>query len=100
MAYRIAGVYDFDGPFISPHSLKEDSGVYVILDLQSDGYHLLDSGGAENVREQVMTHGRKACWEENRRGTIHYAAYYGDESARKRMERIVRENYDIPCGGK
>lgn len=97
MAYNIAGVHDFDGPFISFYSLKEESGVYLVLDLRDDGYHMLDAGEARNARQAVGEHGRKKCWEENREGTIHYAAWYGDEAARMKMLKVVTDNYEIPC---
>ena len=97
MTYKIAGVYDFEGPFISPLSLREESGVYVVLDLRSEGYHMLDAGQSENVKEQVKTSAFKDSWEKNRKGTLHYAAWYGEEAARVKMEKIIRDNYSAPC---
>jgi hypothetical protein len=97
MTYKIAGVHDFDGPFISIYSLKEESGAYIVLDLRSEGYHLLDAGESENVREEVKNSDRKDCWEVNRKGTLHYAAWYGDESSRMKMEKIIEDNYSVIC---
>ncbi len=97
MAFKIAGVHDFDGPFISTYSLKEESGVYVVLDLRNDGYHFIDAGESKNVKEAVNNHNRKDCWEENRKGTFHYAAYYADEPGRLKMFDIVKNNHSVPC---
>ncbi len=97
MAYKIAGVHDFDGPFISTFSLKEESGVYLVLDLRSDGYHLIDAGESNNVQKAVKNHDRKDCWEENRKGAFHYAAYYTDEPERLKMFGIVKDNHSAPC---
>ncbi|UCG38957.1 MAG: hypothetical protein JSV00_01615 [bacterium] len=97
MAYKIAGVHDFEGPFISCYSLREESGVYVVLDLRADGYHMVDAGESGSVRQAVEGHGGKACWEENRRGTLHYAAWYGDEAARVKMLEVVTGSCEIPC---
>ncbi len=97
MAYNIAGVHDFEGPFISYYSLKEESGVYLVLDLRADGYHMIDAGESGNARQAVGDHGRKDCWEENREGTLHYAAWYGDETDRVKMLKVVIDNYEIPC---
>jgi hypothetical protein len=97
MAYRVAGIHDFEGPFISWYSLKEESGVYLVLDLRADGYHMIDAGQAADTRQAVADHGRKECWEMNREGTLHYAAWYGNEAACRKMAEIVAGNYEIPC---
>ena len=97
MAYKIAGVHDFEGPFISAYSLKEEPGIYIVLDLQDDGYHMIDAGVSENTRAGIIEHDRKGCWERVRTGALHYAAWYGEGPGIEKMERIVMENYDIPC---
>ena len=97
MAYKIAGIHDFEGPFISWYSLKEGSGVYLVLDLRADGYHMIDAGQSADTRLAVREHARKECWEKNREGTLHYAAWYGVEAARLKMLKVVTDNYEIPC---
>jgi hypothetical protein len=97
MTYKIAGIHDFEGPYISYYSLKEESGVYLVLDLRADGYHMIDAGESVNTRQAVGDHGQKKCWEENREGTLHYAAWYGDETGRLKMLKVVTDNYEIPC---
>ncbi|UCF88561.1 MAG: hypothetical protein JSV70_09175 [bacterium] len=58
---------------------------------------MIDTGQSANTRQEVADHGRRECWEKHREGTLHYAAWYGDESRRMKMFKVVTDNYEIPC---
>ncbi len=93
------GDHKFEGPFPSTDDLKNQSGVYVILDKWSDGTnHILDVGESETVKERVDTHDRKDCWKENQQGTLTVAALYTGEASRMKIEREIRQKYNVPCG--
>ena len=90
---------EFDGPFTSAQNVQARSGVFVVYDYhKSEGYCRLDVGEADNVHEQLLDHDRIFCWEQHSRGTLAYAVYYTDESARKRIAAKIREVSSLPCG--
>lgn len=96
MSISIAG-YTFEGPFIYTTSLKNRSGVYVIL--CGNRTTPVDVGESANVRDRVENHDRKACWNRNCSSTIKYAAHYvSGEQQRKRVEQDIRDRYNVPCG--
>ena len=105
MTVRVKGesgkVYEFEGPYPSTSSLRDRSGVYVILCQTGDKLRVIDVGESARLRTRVETHDRKECWEDECRGHIKYAAYYiehGKKPSRVDVERDIRNLYDPPCG--
>lgn len=100
MSITIGDDYVFEGPFHDTSSLKNQSGVYVILDKRSDDKHyLLDVGESGDVGDRVENHDRKDCWIKNQKGTLYCAAYYVNEASRHRIEQDIRQRRPaIPCG--
>ncbi len=94
MGIPISG-YEFDGPFDNTSSLKDKSGVYVIL--TSDNRKVVDVGESGKVKTRVENHDREACWKNNR-GTRVAVLYVDGESARKAIADKVRKQYNPPCG--
>jgi len=94
--------YDFEGPYTDTSYLRDDQGVYMILDHRSDRkWHVLDVGESEEVKTRVENHDRATCWERNRRGTLGYAVLYtpGWTAAQRRtLEGRIRKAYNPPCG--
>lgn len=70
---EIAG-YEFAGPFTDVSNVPLDrAGVYAVVCLVDDEVHCyLDVGESPQVGEQLKTHHRKGCWEENAHGEIGY----------------------------
>ncbi len=100
MSISIAG-YSFSGTFSSPSSLKNQSGVYVIVCRRGEDQYLTDVGEAARVRERVEGHERKGCWRERCDGTIRFAALYTPKmqrAERREIEQEIRRAYDPPCG--
>ncbi|RLF80581.1 hypothetical protein DRN38_03815 [Thermococci archaeon] len=93
--------YEFEGPFKTPNSLENRSGVYAILCRQNDKLYLIDIGESSQVKDRVQNHGRKNCWKRHCEGRIEYAAYYieyGKKPSRIEVEQDIRDNYQLPCG--
>ena len=94
------GNHTFEGPFTDTTSLKNQSGVYVVLTRgnQADSWTVVDVGEAEKVRNRVETHDRKDCWKRNNKGTLAVAAYYCTAAQRMRIEAELRKQYKPACG--
>ncbi|MBE0428219.1 MAG: GIY-YIG nuclease family protein [Nitrospirae bacterium] len=92
--------YQFAGPYTSISDLQRKAGVYVILCRRTDGkYYVIDVGQAINVKERIENHNRKSCWTRNCDGTLSVAVFYTQyESERTRIEKIIRNTYNPPCG--
>lgn len=69
----IAG-YEFQGPFTDATKIPLDgSGVYVVVCLVDDEPHCcLDVGESRQLGEQLRTHDRKPCWQDNVHGEVGY----------------------------
>ena len=100
---RICG-YDFEGPFLNSGTLKEQPGVYVILDKRSDNkWYVLDVGESEAIRTRVENHDRSECWARNRKGRLGCAVLYTPgwtNSQRRQLEKKIRDKYDPNCGSR
>jgi hypothetical protein len=93
MAIKIAGKL-FDGPFDNTRFLKNQSGVYAILD---NNYNVVDAGESQDVKKRIENHDRKSCW--SRHNGTNVAVYYISGSlARLTLESLVRQTYNPPCG--
>ena len=92
----------FEGAFESPEPLPEVAGVYVVwCKYGKDEWDVLDVGQAENVRQRLIVHDRKDCWDRHCRGTIYYSARLmpgSNELERRRIEEYIREQATPPCG--
>ena len=95
-----------DGPYpiTQADKLKNTPGVYTILCRSSstssrDTLTLIDVGQSDNVRDRVMSHDRRECWNKNCKGSLEVAAtYIKDEQQRLDLEKQIREQCQPPCG--
>lgn len=95
------GNHAFDGPFQDPVSLKNQSGVYTVLTRSNgtDSYWVVDIGESGAVRDRVSNHDRQESWKRSQKaGGLSYAAYYCDERTRMSVEKVLRGQYNPPCG--
>ena len=95
------GKYTFDGPFSSPNSLEKRSGVYAIHCHKAGSYSLIDIGESSEVRDRVIGHDRKDCWNRNCIGSLTYSAFYTpnlQSPGRMQIEQEIRRQYNPPCG--
>jgi len=97
MSIHING-YSFEGPYSSTYSLRDNSGVYVII----CNNNLIDVGESASLKSRIENHDRKDCWKRNCSGSISFAVYYTphlQQSGRMEIEREIRRNHrNIPCG--
>ena len=92
---------NWDGPYpiAQAGKLKNAPGVYVIRCRSSSGNTLIDVGQSDKVRDRVMNHDRRECWEKNCKGELEVAAtYIPDEQQRLNIEKQIRQRYNPPCG--
>ena len=94
--------YDFEGPYETTTSLRDDAGIYAILDYRpNSGRYLLDVGESTTVKTRIDNHERWFCWERNRQGNIWFAVLYTptwSADQRRSLESAIRQQYWIPCG--
>lgn len=94
------GNYNFDGPFTDANSLRDLSGVYVIL-CYSSQITVVDVGESANVKTRVENHDRKNCWSRHCSGTLKVAVLYTtniQQAGRMKIEQELRSQYNPPCG--
>lgn len=93
---------EFDGPFTDTGDLKNQQGIYVILDRRSDQkWYLIDVGESTDVKTRVESHDRKDCWKTNSQGTLGVAVCYTPgwtDSQRRQKESSIRDKFNPPCG--
>ena len=87
--------YNFEGPFTGFNQLKDQSGVYVIL---NGNEQIIDVGESSEVKTRIKNHERKSCWKTHRYSS--FAVYYTSQANRERIEKQIRENHNPPCGEK
>lgn len=92
-----------DGPYPidQANKLKNTPGVYTIWCRSSsrDTLTLIDVGQSDNVRDRVMSHDRRECWNKNCKGSLEVAAtYIKDEQQRLNLEKEIRQHCKLPCG--
>lgn len=101
MAITISN-HTFEGPYTDTAYLKNQQGIYVILDKRSDGkWHVIDVGESEDVKDRVENHDRKDCWERNRQGELAVAVLYTPgwtAQQRRALESKIREAFSPACG--
>lgn len=93
--------YVFQGPYLSPSELPTYSGVYLVTYKIGSQDIVLDIGQAENIRERIETHDRKACWNNIRKGPLYYyATNVQSDLLRGMLEHSLRQKYNPLCGEK
>lgn len=92
------GNYTFDGPYNNTTNIKDQSGVYAILDHINGQYSIVDVGESEQVKTRVDTHDRASCWNQIKKGTLAVSALYVNKPQRMQIEQEIRGKYTIPCG--
>jgi len=101
MSISICG-YTFEGPYTSTEYLKNQAGVYVILDKRSDGkWWVIDVGESTEVKNRVENHDRSGCWQRNNSGTLGIAVLYTpgwSAEQRRSLESKIREAFNPVCG--
>lgn len=94
--------YTFQGPFTDTDYLRDEAGIYVILDRRGDSkWYVLDVGESGQLRSRVTNHDRQGCWTRNRQGTLGVAAYYTpgwSDEQRRALEAKIRADYNPTCG--
>ncbi|MCB1379513.1 MAG: hypothetical protein KDK89_14275 [Alphaproteobacteria bacterium] len=94
------GNYSFEGPFGDTSNLGNNSGVYAILSRRTSAerYTVIDIGEAGWIRDRITCHDRRDQWTRHNHGSLSVAALYCDETARMRIERELRTQYNPVCG--
>lgn len=79
MALLVSGThvtYSFTDPVEDPERLENRAGLFLILELRAEVYHLLDLGEAEHVQTSILTHPRLASWRWQFHGRLAFSAAY------------------------
>ena len=98
MSIDISG-HTFKGPFEDSNDLKDQSGVYVILNKKSNGkWGVVDVGESATLKTRVNDHDREECWQKY--SNFHIAALYVGEVNRESIATQIRQDYNPPCGEK
>jgi hypothetical protein len=93
--------YDFEGSWTIPSFLESRSGIYVIWCKDGDNWYVLDVGESHDVKDRVLKHDRKDCWEKKCTGVIYYSAMYTpnlQQHGRKEIEQKIRLKASPKCG--
>ena len=88
----------FEGFYTNTRNLKNQSGVYLIVDCGNRGNFLLDVGESQNVKHRVENHDRQTCWSSNCSQTLKVAVLYTYEANRMKIEKQIRAQYKPTCG--
>ncbi|RLC51138.1 MAG: hypothetical protein DRI23_05640 [Candidatus Cloacimonadota bacterium] len=95
------GIYNFDGQYTNTNSLKDKSGVYVILCEKNKEYSVIDIGESANVKTRIESHDRADCWSKECNGNLAAAVLYtpnSGQAGRREIEQKLREEYNPSCG--
>ena len=90
----------FEGAWTTPDSLESRAGVYVIWCKTGDIWKVLDVGESHDVKDRVLNHDRKDCWERHCSGSIYYSVTYTpnlQQPGRKKIEKKIRDLTSPPC---
>jgi hypothetical protein len=97
----IAG-YQFEGPYLGLNRIPQNPGLYAIISYDGKQYYLIDVGYTKNIRKTCQINPRKECWDQNKRGNIHFGFFQNkdlDEEAYLIIVEEIRKKYKtIPCG--
>jgi len=86
------------GVWADPAKLEPRSGVYVIWCKSGAVGSVLDIGESQDVRERVLDHDLRDCWNRNCSGTVHYSAIYTPDlhqPGRKEIEQHIRRQVSL-----
>jgi hypothetical protein len=93
--------YRFEGPWETPDRLVHWSGIYVIwVRTIDDEWHVIDVGAADDVKERVLNHERKASWFRIYNGILYYSAIYLPNrlaAEHKKIVRMIKALTHPPC---
>lgn len=93
------GNYNFDGPFGSTNSLRNESGVYAILGSNGPDQNIvLDVGESSTLRDRVARHDRQNQWRQCGYRVLSVAVHYTNAVTRMLMERELRNTFKPRCG--
>ena len=96
--------FDFNGPFLNTAPLQDSSGVYVILtrnNVPNAQWQVLDVGESGTLRSRIERHDRAPEWSKHSIGQLGVAALYTtgwDYSDRLTLEKLIRQQFNPPCG--
>ena len=93
--------YTFEGPYDNTNSLKDNSGVYIIVCYDGTDYTPIDVGESAEVKNRIETHDRVDCWKKNCKYKLMVGVLYTpnkQQTGRKEVEQDIRCNYTFPCG--
>lgn len=96
--------FEFSGPHLNTGALQEMSGVYVILTrnpMLESSWFVIDVGESGTLRSRIERHDRAPEWNRSSRGQLGVAALYTtgwDYSDRLTLERLIRRQFQPPCG--
>ena len=98
----LIGGWNFEATY-DESDLADRPGVYVVLDVNSDGSicSYIDVGESDKVATRIANHDRKRCWTRNIRGVRAFAVLYTDDDDnddRRGIEQSVRNAVSPPCG--
>jgi predicted GIY-YIG superfamily endonuclease len=92
------GDVSFEGGYQDPNSFRAEPGIYMVYANKK----VMDIGESDNVRNRLLTHNRKDCWQRNSSGSkIHYAVNYMPNSSQEQriqLEQKLRDLEQLPCG--
>lgn len=100
MALKICD-YDFQ-VLEKVDDLNDSPGVYAIITVKDNNASLVDVGESENLKNRILNHDRVSCWGKYENDGLAVAVHYTDkaqETERREIERVIRDQYQPPCGG-
>ena len=89
------GLFEFEGPNLSPPDLQDEPGVYAILHCFQEEYELVETGEHDSLRDWAQSIDfekmRSQC-----SGTLSLAAYYTDlpQAARQAIVESILKEFD------
>lgn len=86
---------NFDGPYKGTSSIKDVSGVYVIL---TDNDKVIDVGESHELKTRLNSHDRKNCWKREQGTKLETKVMYTDRANRTKLADRIRVKYNPPCG--
>lgn len=93
--------YTLEGAWTDPSNLENRSGIYVIWCKSGDSWSVIDVGESHEVKDRVLNHDRKDCWERQCKSIIYYSVIYTpnlQQAGRKEIEQKIRNLTNPPCG--
>ena len=79
----------FEGPYRFYSDLKDEPGIYVIID---DGFvdqWIIDVGESDQVRSRIHSHEREGCWNKMCLGGVGIGTLYMPNSTAQQRRKIV-----------